>query len=560
MRKIPDINTHIFKQPGVPWKDVSSQKNYMQTAINGDLSATALDQLQIFSVNSIAVKNDTAYMWYGANGQGDGIEDVDLIFLATKDMTDGLGIYEGWTKTGSPGDATSLIDPVPGTWIDYQLFAFTTFWDVDHWKMYVTGDDRTGATKFRSGLFTSTDGLSWTPNGANPIYENFTDFAPTGSTFFIVYKEHSTLYHALVMANEEIDVYGMTHLTSTDGVSWNEQAEDLLIATDVRGVMSYKKIGSTYYLLCTRGFDTDFHSSRGGIATHASIYSTNDFVIFSFEHDVYERLKPAEAGVGGMSMFDYNGIYYIAYSYPKYQVKHPFGGGEPFAAIRFIESNKDINTDVVNVRNFPSYLKRYYPLYEDSETQTPKELIANESPDTVTGTLSWSSPLKYCQFYGTQNIIYPEYVPADATKFATKVRVDRKLTGTHHIFSQDFTSGSRGWSMYLTLGKLEVVLYDTEDVIAKRYTTTAQIVKPSGVYDENDHVSVGFIFDSGDLKLCFGDNADQSVTKTNDVSLTSIVTGGNKVNIGRANSVNDMRSFCIFDEITEDQWLNVIDL
>lgn len=549
MSLIPII--HILSNINSEQVTDSNRYAYVKTVINGDLSPTALDQMQIFTDDNVVIVGTTAYWFYNANGQGTPTWDIDQVFLATKDLTIDEDFTKGWVRyNGGSGDAIGILPPQGTGFEQEQTFCRTVIYD-GVFKMWYTAMD--SLFKVRTGYATSPDGITWTRSGSNPIYENFTDFT-VGVVRFQVIKDGST-YRALACGDGNVSNNGAVYLTSSDGISWTKQSDSLLLGTGIRFVHAIRKSGSTFSIYATTGTNSNYYTN--GIATTLSVWSTTDFVTFNKIGDIHSKTEPQEAGIVGGSLFEYNGKYYYGFHYHKNQVKHNGNNGEPFTAIKILESNVPFHNLPTPQKVYPAYLKRYYPCYQADESQTPSERITGELPIVTNGPLTWSK-MRYVQFDGTQNITYPEYVPNDPTKFAVKARVDQLLTGIHAIMKQS-GSGTGAWTMYLNAGKLEVVLRDGSNVIKKHYQTVDQIAKPAGVYDENDHVSVGFIFDSGSLKLCFGASADQATTKIVDDAISQIYTGGNSVELGE-NSSNEMRSFCIFDEITEDQWLNEIDL
>jgi hypothetical protein len=536
---------------------VPYQKQYFATAINGDLSPTALDQLQIFGGDTITRKDDTLYWFYTGNGQATvngSLWDVDLIFFATKDVNDGLPIYEGWARyNGGSGDALPVISNEGTGWEEEQVFGRTCFWDADDnlFKMWYGGQSARGSSIFRIGYATSPDGITWTKSGSNPIYENQTLFG-IYTLMFAVYKESPTLYHAVSCGDRNVDTVGGVYLTSADGISWTQQAVDVLKGETATFVQKIEKVGNAFYLYCE---DAPRNTYFANIGTTVTVYSTTDWISYTKVRTILSATQPQEAAMSLSGIINIGSKYYLGYNYSKNQVKSPLFGNEPYTAMRFIESDTPHYQTNTNEVNYPSNLKRYYPCYQADE-QNPLERI-NGDLATVTGTLSWND-LKYCGFYGSQEIQYPTYTPSDPSKFAVKARVGIVLTGTHHIIKQHET-GQNGWEMYLNLGKLTVGLFNSSGTLAKLYETTSQVSKPPGVYDDDDYVSVGFIFNSGTLELLFGDGI-QPVTKTNDLTLNEIEFNGAPTKIGVGGAVNNMRSMCIFDEITEDQWLNVIDL
>jgi hypothetical protein len=536
-------------------------KRYFHTTFNGDLSPTALDQLQVFTTDSLAVKNNTAYLYYVGNGQGDGVTDVDLNFVATKDLTTGE-IYEGWTryKDGNPDAIPILSVGGGGSWDEKQVFVRTVFYDTDDsiFKMWYTGENTSSV--FATGYATSSDGFAWTKEATNPVYENTTPFVGK-NVFFAVYKESPTLYHAVASGNRNVYTVGAVYLTSTDGINWTEQQNPILSGvSNLRSVVALRKIGSAFYLYCEYGFNTSYSQNITGIPTDTRIYRTADFLAFNDLGSLQSKIEPQEAGLMGASIFEYNAKFYYMYSYFKNQVKaiNSGGGDEPFMAFRIIESNGEFTQPIEIENEYPSYLKKYYPLFNEPETQAPIEIIDGDSP-TVTGTLSWNFR-KYCEFDGTQTLEYPNYTPSDVTNFAVKARISETLTGGPHIVRQDNLSDNRFWTMYLNAtGLLVVILFDASNNIAKNYRTTLPVSKPTGISDIYDELSVGFIFNNGQLDVLFGDGI-QPVTKVTDDPLTEISPKNTPVVINANALAVDIRSVCIFDTITEDQWLNVIDL
>lgn len=526
---------------------------YMGTAINGDLSPTALDQLQLFTNNTCFVKDGIAYAYYTANGQGTIDGDVDQIFLATKDMTDGL-IYENWQKyNGGSGDAIPVLPPgADGDWDDRQLLIRSAFWDEEE-QIFKGWYIATSWAIYRNhvGYATSTDGINWNKYGSSYIYTN--DTYRYGVVMFTVYKEASGVYHAFDQGERNAEIEGSQYLTSTDGINWIEVGAPKFIGTAVRAVMGLTKIGNTYVLTCEEGYHVNKpDTSTSSIPPILAYYTSTDLVTFTRVSTAIEAIEPQETAFNGANFFEYNGKYYQSVAYFKNQWKRfdPDGAAEGFLALRWDESNvSPIDVQPSRTVIYPNYVLKYYPLYEEPETNTPLERIGNETP-TVSGTLNWSYR-KYVQFDGSQRFLYPSYENT-LNNFSVKVNIEPYDTGILLIAKQDT------WELIQNNRKLEVKLYENA-VLKKHYITTDDIELPPGVYDEGTEVKVGFTFVSGVLKLAFGAGVDKTVTKTVDDAMTNISLTG-QVQIGELGQTNSIRSLVLMTNPTDYQWLYEIDL
>lgn len=530
-------------------------KRFFQPVLDGSINADALDQMQVFINDSVAIKNNIAYLYYTGNGQGTPTWDVDLIFCASKNLLTG-NINEGWQRyTNGTSNAVVVVGNT-ATWKNLQVFVRTVIYDADMnlFRMWY-GGHRNTAQPFCIGYATSTDGFTWSDFGANPIVTNFVDVGSIGVIGFSVYKETTTLYHALASGDGNIKEVGAMYMTSTNGTSWTKVRTGLFIGMDVRFINAIRKINGLYYVWVNYGYNLNYYVN--GLPLSIRVYSTADFITFTLVGEQLNPIEPDEAGFLGGAVINYNSKWYTFYTYYKNQVKYNGNNGEPFTSLKVLESPLPFSEAPNYKIQYPPYVKRYYPCYQFPESQTPKERLLEITP-TVTGTLAWVK-MRYVNFSGSQKLSYADN-PYSGNDLAVKARINRNLTGVHPIANQD--SVVRGWYMNLNNGKLEVGISGNGLTIEKLYRSVNNVVKPTGIYDENEHMDVGFIFREGVLRLLIGNSLGVPVTLVSDSPVSLLYNSVNALTIGEhlgVYSSNQTRSVCILSGASDSE-LILLDL
>jgi predicted GH43/DUF377 family glycosyl hydrolase len=165
-----------------------------------------------------------------------------------------------WTKSGS----NPVLKGVPTTWEATYVRCPMVWVEGSIWYMLYNGFD--GATN-KIGLATSSDGITWTKSGSNPVitYNSFpgTQMLKEGDTYY--------LYHSYSPSG----VFSVGLSTSTDLINWS--APTLIISPGAAGTYddtwaiepTIAKFGSTYYIWY-EGVNDAGNSSRVALAHSAN--------------------------------------------------------------------------------------------------------------------------------------------------------------------------------------------------------------------------------------------------------------------------------------------------
>jgi predicted GH43/DUF377 family glycosyl hydrolase len=216
--------------------------------------------------HSIWKEGDTYYAYYNGRQSGTQLQ----IGLATS--TDGIT----WTKNG--GNPV-LAFGAGGQWDDYVVASPMVWKEGSTWYMLYSGARSTGA--YQIGLATSSDGISWTRSGSNPVFSGTVsqwdaEFVSPGTTML---KEGSTyyLYYCGDASRASLTTRKIGLATSTDLISWTKSGNNPLLSGVGSGTEYYVdepsvlKFGSTYYMWYQMtGDDANLNRSRIGLATSAN--------------------------------------------------------------------------------------------------------------------------------------------------------------------------------------------------------------------------------------------------------------------------------------------------
>ena len=160
VKKIPNINTHIFKQPNLPWASFTSLTRYLESIVEITNDQSDKDTWQKFVGGGLKIGEEifiyyTGNTWNGLTGASSG--DVDLIFLTR--LIDGV-----WTKELDTGSPKVILDVGSGGQFDEtEVFVGSTINDNGTIKMYYTA--KASSTLFSVGLATSADGITFVKQG-----------------------------------------------------------------------------------------------------------------------------------------------------------------------------------------------------------------------------------------------------------------------------------------------------------------------------------------------------------------------------------------------------------
>lgn len=228
--------------------------------------------------------DDGTYRIYYSGHNGDGQMHVGM---ATS--PDGYA----WTKYGSN---PILTHGAGGAWNDYAVGHFIVRKEGATWKAWFEGWQLGGTIKI--GYATSTDGITWTEYGSNPVISNGAGAAwdagaaiPSG--ILKVGNTYMLYYWGGDLADQATWKIGLA--TSTDGTTWTKHASNPVLAgvgsTWEVGILEpfVEKIGSTYVMFYQGNQSPpDYNNSAIGIAT------STDGVAWTKRSD-----NPLPRGAGG---------------------------------------------------------------------------------------------------------------------------------------------------------------------------------------------------------------------------------------------------------------------
>lgn len=273
--KIPDNLTSdaatIYIYYGQTWSNVRPTdgaqgywKRYASNPILTTGGAGAWDQYWVM-IHCIIKVGSTYYGYY--NGSSDGAQGGPWqIGLATS--SDGIS----WTKYGSDGLILSV--GAGGAWDDYSVGS-PCVWQEDSTHFYMLYAGRRNITTYSIGLATSSDGITWTKSGSNPVMQHTdstwdegnvvpgTRMLREGGTYYLYYWGGDTAW-AIGLA------------TSTDRTTWTKSANNPLLEPEAAGTWDdallephVQKFGSTYYMWF-QGNATAANVSKIGLASSSA--------------------------------------------------------------------------------------------------------------------------------------------------------------------------------------------------------------------------------------------------------------------------------------------------
>lgn len=509
---------------------------YLYPIVNGSIVSTHKDTMQIF-MGDVVYRSGVYYIFYGGNA-ADG--DIDRIFKATK--TDDDNPYTTFTKHLTAGEPTVILGPsgVNGTYDEDEVFPRTVFYDehVGEWKMYFTANQIGASPQYKTGLATSADGTTWTKVG-----ERYSD-GTSNIIMFVVVQAGAGDYRALITrgvsgaTNDFIKDYA----TSTDGETWVKVGAVTSSFPQSILITKIQKVGDEYIVFSTSdNRDTDI--SNG---TRILMHKTTDFSTFIYIGELMRNDQPNERAVVVCGVVPKNDTMEIFYHYFKNQNKTTANGGEGYIAIRMAILNTNTLQQPIVVSEYPSWVKKYWPLNPGSATGSAFREIIDGDTANFTGP-QWSlDGLQFFDFLGTGFTFPNNGLIFSPTDFALKLRVEIVTTGTINLFS----SGT-DIVVQLVSGNLRVALNNA----TKDYITTADIAKPTGITDPGTHVYVGFIWQGGTLRLCVGNTIGISVTQTVNNAMTNIANGGSDVLLCSGATI-EARSFVTMSGQTDQQYLD----
>lgn len=171
------------------------------------------------------VANGDYRMWFEA--VKDDASATTTVAYATS--TDGTS----WTKYGSNPIMS------PAGWENDEVSPNTVFYDADDrlWKMWYHGGVVAGVGTRKIGYATSPDGLTWTKSGSNPILSNGGGgtWDANGVVEPMVVKFGPTDYRMWYRAFNASNLQQIGHATSTDGITWTKSGSNPIFAAGASG-------------------------------------------------------------------------------------------------------------------------------------------------------------------------------------------------------------------------------------------------------------------------------------------------------------------------------------
>ncbi|MCX6791075.1 MAG: DUF2341 domain-containing protein [Candidatus Gribaldobacteria bacterium] len=260
--------------------------------------------------NIAATSTKTIYMYYG-NSSATSTSNGDNTFEFFDDFENydvgNLVVNPGqWTKYGS-NPVLSL--GTAGAWDDEGATFASVLRDGTEYKMYYHGWNVAGTSQI--GLATSSDGITWTKHGSNPIIAS--DLTETNLRVPVTWKEGST-YHMIYTYSHSGAKIG--HATSIDGITWTRDSGNPVFQASDTGWSgtienwSIIKVGGTYYMYYSELTATGDRGRRVGLA-----YTNNlsDWVEYKGSPILDSSSIPSDKKNGQFcaNVFKYGDYYYL---------------------------------------------------------------------------------------------------------------------------------------------------------------------------------------------------------------------------------------------------------
>ena len=524
----------------------------LETIVDGSHNASELDTLQVFKASLI--ETATHYNLYYIGNSGSYViestgDDIDQVFLAQKSKSDGQPWNKGWTKRKVSGLVSPVLTPGAfGTFEEGQVYGWKIVIEAGVFRLYYTGiNDGSPSYIYKAGVATSTDGVNFTKHISNPIFDD----GLNGPVNFVPVKYSPTKWYAVYRAGN-----GSIRLAeSTDGLTGWTYARTLTLS-NITFITDILKIGTTYYLY---GYGNVAAGDSYNFQT-IKCFSTTDFSTFTDRGVQITRFIPAERGVGHTSVIQTSVTRFkMIYTYYKYRQRPERDAlTNPYTAIKSAELSHTVPYSTSETKIFPSYLKKYYPLYGQSTVTQIKEWIAGTTV-TAPWTPTYSADVKFLIPSGSHEIEFPaEVVIANPNNFAVKVRVGQGLTGVHPVVCQD-DPFIRGWYITVDNGILEVGISSTGEQIDKLYRTVDIIERDQDLRDVYQHCWVGFIYKNGVLRLLVEDNIGANVDKVLDNPMTGLYQANLPIKFlehAGVYSTNQIRGCGFMSGMTDVEYIN----
>jgi hypothetical protein len=537
-----------FNIPPISPPTKGTWNRYMQPVLDGSKNSSAADSCQCTFTSLV----DTGTHWYlyylGSNPLI--LSDRDQTFLAIKAKSD--DVKTGWDKQLSGG--------IPQ--VIYGVGAVGKFDAKQNWlrnvlkmndgtyEAFPIGQSATDT--FAMGYSTSVDGITWTrQNSGDAVYSD----GATGLVMSqVIFDTDDNKYKLLYSGNGT----GIHLAESTDRLTWTKTQTSLLFGEGLRWNVMFKKFNGEYYIWAAK--DLNFFS---GIADNIGLYKTSDFINFEFMGDQLTAKGATEhALTAGMEAFKKpNGKYAILHTSYKNQIGKSANLGEEFTSIKVAELNR-ADLPIAGracTYSYPEYVVKHYPLSKEENSGLDFNEVVRGGTATINSTPVFTpiaaygnKDLGFVDLTGSQTITDADGLPEgfNYSHFGWKARIELLTTGTHELFRV-------GNDILVTLesGNLRVRLSSDGVTYQKDYISTTDISKPTNMSYIDNHLYVGFTFNSGTLKL-YNDFVEFTTTKTVDTALATVNNSGSSILKGQ-NATIEMRSVSILKAPTDQQLIDL---
>lgn len=245
------LDSSTFKMWYVYGSDI-----YYSTSTNGinwDYQGKVLDNGSegewdsSFVTEPWVIKDGSTYkMWYG--GSADSQSDMRIGYATSSDG-------ETWTKSGSN---PVLSNGSGGDWDDRSVRRPVVIQDGSTYKMWYDGTQGDN-TAYNIGYATSSDGVSWSKYGSNPVLErgsetgNDWDYSNVWAMSVLKRGEAYEMYYSGNGASGSGIPYQIGHAYSTDGTNWVEYDSNPVITTGVADTWNDEAVYSSMVYLDESG-------------------------------------------------------------------------------------------------------------------------------------------------------------------------------------------------------------------------------------------------------------------------------------------------------------------
>lgn len=350
---------------------------------------------------ALVVESANNYKMYFSS-RSDGAD----IYLATT-TNGGLS----WTCAGGP----VLTRGGSGAWDETRVMSATVIKDGPTYKMWYTG--RSAAAVYALGYATSSDGISWTKYGSNPV---LTVGSPSSWDSQYV-REPSVLkvtgtYHMWYSGTAKWPYFRIGHATSTDGITWSKDAGNPVL-TPTAGTWDANEVYAPSVIDNGSAYEMFYSGNAGGrwITGHATATSPSG----TWTKDANAIVSPDATGwEAGFDSTDYVGaaldgstwkVFYSAGG--TYQIGLTTLANEAqltfnqLAGSLSVGGTKTVKIDLNNVTNLYAY--QFEVHYDQTKVHATSASFDNSFVDTTTnagvgGSWNASCAAGVCKFAVTK--------------------------------------------------------------------------------------------------------------------------------------------------------------